>query len=179
MGWALLALGAVALMHAADKVEASQAALTQAQDEERRLQRALHQARLGEQVADQRPRPAPGQADAPPLDQDGLRRAAQLAQWLAYPWNEVLDGADAAAQAHGAALIKLGLDITVLASAPAVQPEMTLQAALRDEAQALDWLAALGPRAALQSHERLTSPPVSARGTYALRVDARMAGGTP
>ncbi|MFT3858859.1 MAG: hypothetical protein QM742_15635 [Aquabacterium sp.] len=177
--WALLAAGIVSGMHGVEQMEAARTELTEAQAAVKRLERARRQAgaeaTAATITASARAYPQ-GIRTAPMLDEAGWRHAAELARGLSYPWRASLDGIDRAAAAKGAALMRFSLDLSGPASA---QPEAQLQAAVRDEAHALQWLSALGPAAYLRSHERMTTPVSTVHGVYAMRVALVVAGGAP
>lgn len=194
VGWALLALGLVAVMHSADQVDRSEQALSEAQATLRRLARAGHQDALRQKVAAQALAPAgqgrrgreagaPAMAaspdGAPTLTPAGWQHAAQLALWLAYPWQATLDHVDEASVREHAVLTAFSLDLSTLGSAPGAGPEWKLQAAVQSDVNALQWVQALGPQASLRSREALDAPFTTTRGTYAWRVDAQLREGRP
>jgi hypothetical protein len=182
-GWALLAFGLMGLLHVADLHQQVQAE----QDEAAEVMARLSQ----NQSQDQRqpPSPARGQAamvppqaeleTAPPIADEALRQAAQLALWLGHPWGRTLDHVDATALQEGAVLMQFSLDLASLA-APAGAgaredagngPELRLQAAVPDDTTAWRWVQALGPQATLRSREPLAQGFATARGAYSLRID--------
>lgn len=176
-GWALLALGVVAALHAADRAAAVQDELTEAQAVVKRLQRGERQVSVQAQAASAAQ--ATQAASAPELQAESWRQAAQLAQWLGFPWAETLDHIDATSLKHKAVLAQFSLDLSSLASNEGVQPDLKLQAAVIDDAAALQWLAALGPQAMLRAREPLSAPFLTAQGRYAWRLDVVTTGGTP
>ena len=181
-GWALLAFGLMGLWHAADLHQRMQAELDEAQAVIDRLQRGERAQRSAVAAP-----PKPGDASAsdaaavpaPVLAPEGWRQAAQLAQGLGYPWAQTLDHVDAASLQEGAVLMQFSLDLSTLGSQAGVVPELRLQAAVIDDAGAWAWLQALGGKAVMRSREPLSEGFVTARGAYALRVDALGAGGQP
>lgn len=180
-GWALLALGVVLMLYVADEARLVQEAQAEAQATVQRLQRGERQQNVADQARQReasRQAEAPGAA-APALQGEGWSRAAQLALWLGHPWAETLDGIDGQAHRSGVVLGRFGLDLATLGQRPGALPELQLQAAVRDDAQALQWLQALGPEASLRSREPLAQPFTTPRGTYALRIDAVQRGGRP
>ena len=177
-GWALLALGVVAALHAADRAAAVQGELTEAQAVVKRLQRGERQVSVQAQAQAQAAQ-ATQAASAPELQAESWRHAAQLAQWLGFPWADTLDHIDATSLKHKAVLAQFSLDLATLASNEGVQPDLKLQAAVIDDTAALQWLAALGPQAMLRAREPLNTPFLTAQGRYAWRLDAVTTGGTP
>ncbi|TDP81020.1 hypothetical protein EV672_10960 [Aquabacterium commune] len=176
-GWALLALGVVAALHAADRAAAVQDELTEAQAVVKRLQRGERQVSVQAQAASVAQ--ATQAASAPELQAESWRHAAQLAQWLGFPWADTLDHIDATSLKHKAVLAQFSLDLATLASNEGVQPDLKLQAAVIDDTAALQWLAALGPQAMLRAREPLNTPFLTAQGRYAWRLDVVTTGGTP
>lgn len=206
--WALLALGAIAVVHAlelAGQVEESQQA---AQEELSRLQahapsrspagewsqeRDLGRARRSEARPAEAPISAPLSAPssapaaqptspeehAPTLQPDAWRSAAQLAAWLGHPWAAALDHADATAHQRGIALTRFQLDLGAWGTRAEQPMARRLQAAVPDDATALAWVQDLGPQAELQRRDALAQPVPSARGTLAWRIDVNVAGGQP
>lgn len=177
-GWALLAIGLVAVCHAADLMQRDQDEQADAQAVVDRLQRGgLPQASadrvLTEAAATQASAvgAAGPRADAPALSDDALRQVAQLALWLGHPWGETLDRVDATALQQGAVLMQFSLDLATLGSQPGVRPEVRMQAVVPDDAAAWRWLQALGPDAVMRSREPLAEGFSTARGQYALRID--------
>lgn len=177
MGWALLALGLVAALHAAELADQSEQALADAQAVVKRLERGARQQAVREQVVS---KVRQEEIDAAPtLNANGWRHAAQLALWLGYPWHDTLAHVDETAFQEQAVMTLLSLDLSTLGTGEDVQPEMKLQAAVRSDVAALQWMQALGPQASLRSRERLTTPFSTARGSYEWRVDVVMNGGRP
>ncbi len=176
-GWALLALGALAALHAADAALAMQDDLAEAQAVIKRLQRGERQLSLRAQAASAAQ--AAQVASAPGLKDEGWRQAAQLAQWLGFPWADTLDHIDAASVQQKAVLTRFSLDLSALASNEGVQPELKLQAAVLDDQAALQWLEALGPLATLRAREPLDAPFNTVQGNYAWRVDVVTSGVKP
>ena len=176
-GWALLALGVVVALHAADRAAAVQTDLAEAQAVVKRLQRGDRQlsvqAQAASAVQDARA------AQVPELNPEGWRHAAQLAQWLGYPWADTLDHIDTASLKQRAVLSRFSLDLSTLASNEGVQPELKLQAAVIDDNAALQWIEALGPQAMLRAREPLSTPFSTAQGNYAWRADVVTTGDMP
>lgn len=180
-GWALLALGVVLMLHVADEATEVQAAQADAQATLQRLQRGERQLALADQArarAVSRPTEGSGAA-APVLQGEGWRHAAQLALWLGHPWMATLDALDEQSWRSGVVLSRFSLDLATLGQGPGAQPEAQLQAAVRDDAQALQWLQALGPEVSLRTREPLAQPFTTPRGTYGLRIDAVRRQGLP
>jgi len=176
-GWALLALGVVATLHAADRAAAVQDELADAQAVVKRLQRGERQVSVQAQAASAVE--ATHAARVPELKEEGWRHAAQLAQWLGFPWEDTLDHIDATSLKHKAVLAQFSLDLSTLASNEGVQPDLKLQAAVTDDKAALQWLEALGPQAMLRAREPLNAPFNTTQGSYAWRLDVVTTGGTP
>lgn len=178
--WALLALGAIAVVHALQLAE-------QVDGEHEAVQAEL--SRLTAHVR------APAQADKPPheeaqaqrvsaapipvLSPDAHRSAAQLAAWLVHPWAEALDHADATAHRRGISLTRFQLDLGAWGTRAEQPLAWRLQAAVPDDAAALAWVEDLGPQAELQRREALAQPVPSERGTLAWRTDVSGAGRQP
>lgn len=151
--WALLALGALALI----LLGWARQDVAEAQDQaDARLRQAQHFA----QQAELRTRLAAADAlrgqDALRLavNQQTLRAASRVVQQLAYPWAEVLDGVEAAS--GDVALLGLRHDTQ--------SGEVQLDAAVRDDLMALKWVDALSAdhahfaQAYLQSRAPLQQP---------------------
>ncbi len=176
-GWALLAIGVLGALHAADRASAVQAEQAEAEAIVKRLQRGDRQLNVAAQAAS-----AVQEAHAsntPELKPESWRQAAQLAQWLGFPWADTLDHIDAASFKQKAVLTQFSLDLSALASNEGVQPDLKLQATVIDDKAALQWLEALGPQAMLRTREPLAVPFSTSQGTYAWRLDVITTGGLP
>lgn len=174
--WALLLAGLVAMATVWPLIQQADADLLEAQAMLKRLQRAAHQQRLAATM----PRPAKVPGDSTPaLTPESARRAAQLAQWLAYPWMAVIGQAESAAHAEQAVMLSFTLDLATLGSAPDNWPSAQVSVAIRDDASALRWAQAHGAHAQLLSRERLAASFVSAAGPYDWRAEATWPGGAP
>lgn len=177
VGWALLALGLVAVLHGTDRMDAARLAMDEAQTTLKRLQRGGRQMAVHTQAAASQ---AQDEAlTAPELGATGWQHAAQLAQGLGFEWADVLGRIEDTADKEQVVLLQLSLDLATLGAGPDTQPELKLQAAVRDDAHALQWLEHAGPNVSLRSRERLTAPFTTSRGTYAWRVDMSIRGGRP
>lgn len=195
--WALLALGAIAVVHAlelAGQVDEAQEAV---QAEVSRLQAHAQQLASPQEGATGRhalaTNPvtalAPSSASAvsasspaelaPALPPEAHRSAAQLAAWLAHPWAEALDHADATAHRRGISLTRFQLDLGMWGTRADQPLAWRLQAAVPDDATALAWVRDLGPQAELQRRDALAQPVPSERGTLAWRIDVSGAGRQP
>ncbi|MBI5924860.1 MAG: hypothetical protein HY836_04615 [Aquabacterium sp.] len=176
-GWALLALGLVAVLHGAERMDASQQAWDEAESTLKRLQRG------GQRMAVTTQALAPSGRDPataePALAEGAWQHAGQLAQVLGFDWANVLRRVDTVADQEQVVLLQFSLDLAALGSGPDAQPEIKLQAAVRDDAHALQWLEAAGPYASLRSRERLSTPFDTRHGSYAWRVDVSIRGGGP
>lgn len=180
--WALLALGAIAVVHALELARQVDAAGQAAHAELERLQR--HARSNGAPAL-----PATGASGAfvaaaadeaaPSLQDEGWRSAAQLAAWLGHPWASVLDQADASAHQRGIALMRFQLDLGSWGTRAAQPLSWRLQAAVPDDATALAWLQDLGADAQLLRRDALAQAVSSERGTLAWRIDVSAAGGQP
>lgn len=180
--WALLALGAIAVVHALELARQVDVAGQAAHAELERLQR--HSQSSGAPAL-----PSAGAsvafaavlADeaAPPLQGEGWRSAAQLAAWLGHPWAPVLDQADDSAHQRGIALMRFQLDLGSWGTRAAQPLGWRLQAAVPDDATALAWLQDLGADAQLLRRDALAQAVSSERGTLAWRIDVGAAGGQP
>lgn len=174
--WALLLAGLVAVATELPLISQADADLLEAQTTLKRLQRAAHQQRLA--AATPRASQAEGDAVAT-LTPESARRAAQVAQWLAYPWMAVIGQAESAAHTEQAVLLSFNLDLATLGSAPDAWPAAHVSAAVRDDASALRWAQAHGAHAQLLSRERLAASFESVAGTYDGRAEAMWPGGAP
>ncbi|EFX61464.1 hypothetical protein DAPPUDRAFT_121803, partial [Daphnia pulex] len=110
-------------------------------------------------------------AQAPALQPEGWRSAAQLAAWLGHPWASELDRADATAHQRGISLTRFQVDLGAWGTRAGQPLAWRLQAAVPDDATALQWVQALGPQAELQRRDALPQPVPSERGTLSWRVD--------
>lgn len=168
--WALLALSAIALVHALELHQQMTVSEQLTQDEGVRLQ-----AHARPQHADQA-----AVADLPdgpePLRPEAWRAAAQLAAHLAHPWAEALDQVDASAHRRGVALTRFQLDLSTWGAQPGQALPWRLQAAVPDDATALDWVQDLGPRAMLQRRDALPQAVQSERHLLAWRIDVGIDG---
>lgn len=174
--WLLLLLGLVALGIVLPQVQGVLDQQAEAQATLRRLQRAVHQQALAAKA----PNEAGRKADqAPALSADSAQHAAQVAQWLGYPWLDVLDQVDRAAKAEQAVMLAFNLDLATLGSRADSVPDVRLSAAVRDDTSALRWVQAQGGAAQLLSRERLGTPFVATAGNYEWRAEALLAGGAP
>ena len=206
--WALLALGAIAIVHALELAGQVDEAQQAAQEELSRLQvhapsheqheqheRHREQARAKALGSDAPltgaalsanasssasiAKPTSPEEHAPTLQPDAWRSAAQLAAWLGHPWAAALDHADATAHQRGISLTRFQLDLGAWGSRAEQPLAWRLQAAVPDDATALAWVQDLGPQAELQRRDALPQPVPSARGTLAWRIDVNVAGEQP
>lgn len=174
--WLLLLLGLVALGVVLPQVQDAFAQQAEAQATLKRLQRAVHQ----QTIAAKAPKEVVRQADqAPPLSPESAQHAAQVAQWLGYPWLSLLDQVDAAAKTEQVVMLAFNLDLATLGSRADSVPDVRLSAAVRDDASALRWVQVQGVSAQLLSRERLGTPFMVATGNYEWRAEALLAGGSP
>lgn len=176
--WVCLLAGVAAVGWVLPAVNDAQSEQAQAQADLARLRRAAHQADVVRKAAAMGQAAAPIDA-APPLTGDAARQAAQLAQWLAYPWLKQLTRVEAAAQAEHAVMLSFSLDLSPLASRPDAWPELRLAAAVLDDVSGLRWAQTLGPDAQLLSRERLSTPIPVGTASFAWRVEALLGGATP
>lgn len=184
--WALLALGAVAIVHALDLADQVDQAQEAAQAELSRLQAHAQshvppRAQVNDPASSSPSAQAPGprSGDAPSLSPEAWRSAAQLAAWLAHPWAPALDQADATAHKRGVALSRFQLDLGAWGTRADQPLAWRLQAAVPDDATAMAWVQDLGPSAELQRRDALAQPIASERGTLAWRVDVSSMGEQP
>lgn len=187
--WALLALGAIAVVHALELARQVDAAGQAAHAELERLQRHAQSSGAaalpatgasGALVAAAADAGASSANEAAPsLQDEGWRSAAQLAAWLGHPWAPVLDQADASAHQRGIALMRFQLDLGSWGMRAAQPLSWRLQAAVPDDATALAWLQDLGADAQLLRRDALAQAVSSERGTLAWRIDVSAAGGQP
>jgi hypothetical protein len=168
--WAVLVGGLAACMAVSEQAQQSLASRDEAQAQWRRLERAQHQQALAR--AQPRAAKASESAAAPTLDDDTARKAARVAQLLAYPWAAVIERVEQSAQQERAVLTGFSLDIGSLGGSLDARPQLRLQAALRDDASALRWVAALGEGAQMLGRDALSTPFDTMQGHYALRGEA-------
>lgn len=163
--WGVLALGALMLMalsferdRLSDELVRAEARLRQAQRFEQQLALRMQRARASSADDQQRA------VQAAALNEQTLRAATRLMQQLAYPWGDVLAGIEGAS--GEVALLGLRHDTQ--------GGEVHLEAAVRDDLSALQWLDALAAdrgrfaQAYLQSREPLQQPV----GEWGTRVQA-------
>jgi len=192
--WALLALGAIALVHAlelAAQVDEAQAA-AQAQ-----------WSRLQDHVQARAPRPVQAMSTAstastasaasaalaapagspaeraPLLQTDAWRSAAQLAAWLGHPWAGALDHSDASAHRRGIALTRFQLDLSAWGTHADQPLSWRLQGVAPDDTAAWAWVQDLGPQAELRRRDALAQPVPVEGGTLTWRIDGSIAGEQP
>jgi hypothetical protein len=175
--WVLLLAGVTAAAWLWPSVMQADADLTQAQLDLKRLKRAAHQQAVVAKAAQVARAKGEGKAIDP--SPDNMRHAAQLAQSLGYPWMQVFDQVEQAAQAEHVVMLAFSLDIGTVASAQDAQPEVRLAAAVRDDESALRWAQTLGASAQLRGREKLNVPFTAAPGQYDWRVEAVWTGETP
>ncbi len=178
--WALLALGGIAVVHAmdlssqlVDSEQITQAELSRLQAHARAKPSAAAASSAVPSGA------ASSQAQAPVLQPDGWRSAAQLAAWLGHPWAAALDHADATAHQRGISLTGFQVDLSAWGARAGQPLAWRLQAAVPDDAAALQWVQELGPQAELQRRDALPQPVLSERGTLSWRIDVNSGGGQP
>ncbi|MGC4061264.1 MAG: hypothetical protein QM749_10640 [Aquabacterium sp.] len=175
--WILLLAGLTAAIWLWPMVTQADADAAQARLDLKRLQRAAHQQALAAKAAQMAQAKGEGKTMDP--SPEAMRHAAQLAQWLGYPWTQVLDQVEHAAQAEQAVMLSFSLDIGAVAAAPDAVPEVRLSAAVRDDESALRWAQTLGSSAQLRGREKLGTPFMAASGQYDWRVEAAWTGETP
>lgn len=177
--WGCLLAGILAAAWVWPQVVQVDADLADAQQTLKRLQRAAHQQVLALQAPAVSASRA-GQADqAPGLTPESAQRAAQLAQWLGYPWMTVIERVESAGQAEQVVMLSFSLDIGTLGSRADSAPDVRVTAAVRDDASALRWAQTQGPSAQLLSRERLSTSFATASGAYDWRAEASWTGGAP
>jgi hypothetical protein len=189
--WVLLLAGLTALAWVLPPVLQADADLAQAQTDVQRLKRARHQLEVQAQAQARATRAPdmPGNAGATTahtkgdptglLNESNAAHAAQLMQWLAFPWVATLQQADVAAQAERALLLGFNLELSNLGAGPQAQAWARMSAAVTDDAAALRWAQALGPQAQLMSRDKLGTPVDTARGPYAWRAEVSWPGAQP
>ncbi len=182
--WVLLLAGLTALAWVLPQAQQADEALTQAQADVQRLQRARHQLDVQAQALTRAARPLHADegkdAAASALLNDGnAARAAQLMQWLGFPWMATLQQADEAAQAEHALMLGFNLDLSNLGAGPQALAWARMSAAVMDDAAALRWAQALGPQAQLMSRDKLGTPVDTARGPYTWRAEISWPGVQP
>ncbi|CAH0351538.1 hypothetical protein [Aquabacterium sp. CECT 9606] len=168
--WVLLIIGVAASMAVAERAQQGVVAQAEAQATLHRLERARHQLTMAR--AAPRSASAPSQPTSQKLDEASTRQAVQVAQWLAYPWSEVIAKVEQSAQQEQAVLTGFSLDIGSLGAKLDAPPPVRLQAALRDDASALRWVAAHGEGAQMLGRSALSAPFETMTGHYALRAEA-------
>lgn len=168
--WALLIIGVAACMAVAESAQQTMAAQKEAEATLHRLERAKRQQTMAR--AAPRSASAAGPSTRQNLDEASTRQALQVAQWLAYPWSEVITKVEQSAQQEQAVLTGFSLDISSLGAKLDAPPPVRLQAALRDDASALRWVAAHGEGAQMLGRSALSAPFETMTGHYALRAEA-------
>ncbi|MDO9002197.1 MAG: hypothetical protein Q7V20_01945 [Aquabacterium sp.] len=168
--WALLIMGVAACMAVAEQAQEATVAQAEAQAMLHRLERAKHQQTMAR--AAPRAASAAGLPTRQKLDEASTRQAAQVAQWLAYPWSAVIGRVEQSALQEQAVLTGFSLDISSLGAKLDARPPVRLQAALRDDASALRWVAAHGDGAQMLGRSALSAPFEAMTGHYALRAEA-------
>ncbi|RZI84069.1 MAG: hypothetical protein EOP38_10340 [Rubrivivax sp.] len=169
--WALLVAGLAACMAVSEQVKGMTADRDEAQAMLHRLERARHQ----QVLAATAPRAAPSSASQPStsaLDDVSLRQTTRITQQLAYPWAAVIERVEQSALQEQAVLTGFNLDIASPGGKSEARPQIRLQAALRDDAAVLRWVAAHGEDAQLLGRDALATPFDSVKGHYALRAEA-------
>jgi hypothetical protein len=182
--WVLLLAGLTALAWVLPQVQQLEAEQAQAQADVQRLQRARHQMEVQALAQTRAARPAHADAAkdgglASVLNEGNATRAAQLMQWLGFPWMATLQQADEAAQAEHALMLGFNLDLSNLGTGPQTLAWARMSAAVMDDAAALRWVQALGAQAQLMSRDKLGTPFDTARGPYAWRAEISWPGGQP
>lgn len=174
--WFLLACGLLAAGMLAPRIDQIEQDRRDAQISLQRLNRAAHQQALAAKAP---VLPDGKGVQAPPLTPDTAARAAQLAQWLGYPWMAVMRQIETTAQAEQAVMLSFSLDLATLGSKAGRLPDIRVSAAVQDDTSALRWAQAQGPSAQLLSRERLSTPFAAAAGQYDWRVEATWSGEEP
>ena len=174
--WALLLAGLLASGWTGVQLSQVDGDMADAQQVLKRLQRAAHQQQVQAMATSQ---PKAQAAGAHGLSPDAARHAAQVAQWLAYPWVSTLQQVEMAAQAQQAVMLSFNLDLSTLAAQADAVPDILVTAAIKDDDAALRWAQAQGPSAALRNRVRLATPFVTAAGSYEWRAEAAMPGWQP
>ena len=174
--WAVLLLGLLVGAWSWSQVQRVDTDMRDAQQMLKRLERAQHQSHIDKLA--QRQATVKGTA-ASGLSPDKARHAAQVAQWLAYPWVTALELVEATAQAEQAVMLSFSLDLAPLAVQPDRAPEVHVEAAVKDDDAALRWAHAHGSTAQLLKREKLALPFVTAVGSYEWRAQASWLGAQP
>lgn len=174
--WALLLFGLLACAWTWAAVTRVEIDMADAQQAVKRLQRAAHQEQVNAQARSQ---PSKAGAQSSNLSPDAARHAAQLAQWLAYPWLSVLEQVEVSSQTEQAVMLSFSLDLAPLAVQAQAAPEVRVVAAIKDDDAALRWAHSQGLSAQLLNRERLATPLVTAAGRYDWRVEASWPGVQP
>jgi len=182
--WLLLLAGLTALAWVLPQAQQADEELAQVQADVQRLQRARHQLDVRAQALTRVARPIHADEDKDAaasslLNDSNAGRAAQLMQWLGFPWMATLQQADEAAQAERALMLGFNLDLSNLGAGPQAQAWARMSAAVVDDAAALRWAQALGPQAQLMSRDKLGTPVDTARGPYAWRAEISWPGVQP
>jgi hypothetical protein len=178
--WVLLLAGLTALAWVLPQVQQLEAEQAQAQADVQRLQRARHQLEVQALAQTRAAQPARADANqASVLNEGNAARAAQLMQWLGFPWMATLQQADEAAQVEHALMLGFNLDLSNLGTGPQTLAWARMSAAVMDDAAALRWAQALGAQAQLMSRDKLGTPFDTARGPYAWRAEISWPGGQP
>ncbi|TAK88740.1 MAG: hypothetical protein EPO09_17745 [Aquabacterium sp.] len=174
--WAVLLFALLACTWTWYQVERLDADMRDAQQVLKRLERAKHQEHIDALAKTQSSAKGGG---AVSLSLERARHAAQLAQYLAYPWLTTLEQVEASAQAEQAVMLSFSLDLATLGAQADSAPEVHVEAAIKDDDAALRWAHAQGPTAQLLKREKLAAPFVTALGSYEWRAQASWAGAQP
>lgn len=174
--WAVLLFGLLACTWTWSQVERLDADMHDAQQVLKRLERAKHQAHIDTLAHQQSSAKGDGAASLSP---DKALHAAQLAQYLAYPWLTTLEQVEASAQGEQAVMLSFSLELATLGERADSAPEVHVEAAIKDDDTALRWAHAQGPSAQLLKREKLAAPFVTAQGPYEWRAQASWAGVQP
>ncbi|HEX5357277.1 MAG TPA: hypothetical protein VFW93_13745 [Aquabacterium sp.] len=174
--WAILLCGLLAAAWTWTCVSRLDNDLADAQQVVKRLQRAAHQAQVNSMASRQT---GTAGSTAPALTPDAARHAAQLAQFLSYPWVSVMERVEQSAKAEQAVMLSFSLDLAPLATQAQAAPEVRVVAAIKDDDAALRWAHAQGTSAQLLNRERLAAPFVTAVGRYDWRAEASWPGAQP
>ncbi len=145
----------------------------QVQADLHRLQRAQHRQQLQLQVTERRPTAVASAEAQQPLV---TAKAAQMAQWLAYPWLKTLNDLDVAAGRHQAMLLDFQLDLSAWDGQAGTRPWAHISAVAPSDVAALQWMQALGEHAQLLGRTPMATGLDEAVRVGTLRVSLQWAG---
>jgi hypothetical protein len=180
--WGVLGLGVFAALFTFDEFDKIRLANDEVSAQIRRLERADRRVRLSAATSpsgreplhlDEPANKASAQLAIPLLKGPALAEAAGMSIMLGYPWGQALADIEQQAVSHQAVLLGLSVSLDNAANREGFSANWRVQAAVRDDATALAWVAQM-PDGQLLSRERLPQPFEAPSGRYELKVNAQM-----